>query len=490
MTDIKKMEFSDETGQVNIERSNGTTVKYNMADVVTASTNSSGGVVTGESTPEISGGPVKVFTNPPASVVDWYGFSKQTGTAGKAAVALRFDDWQNNIISLGLFSELRNRGLFASNALCTNFAANPWASNMTWDIARDWNKNFGIEFWSHGTNHDSPWSADYATWAGNLRREIVDSKAAIEAQNMLCVGFSMPGVGYANPQGIPGYGSFLLTPADWKTYAGKLLQETYPLVETDMTGSDGVRALPSALRYGLSHYTISDGVTLADARRKLAGAIEKKHGIQFMTHAGNLGLAGNMTVSDWLLFMDDIVTAWNAGSIEFVASSTLPYCNPGSSFRYNFISNGNFSRSIPVNDNLSEDNWRGYDGVNRYLTSVTAWDGSTKNVLHCQGSSTVQQVIMDSGARKVAGQTLLFTARVRCIQVSAVTTSSVRLIVQDIDLSKLNFDNSYDVNTSWKLIRIPFTPPPNCTKITVAIGRGNTVGSGQIEFDDVRLVVA
>ena len=44
MTDIKKMEFSDETGQVNIERSNGTTVKYNMADVVTASANSSGGL--------------------------------------------------------------------------------------------------------------------------------------------------------------------------------------------------------------------------------------------------------------------------------------------------------------------------------------------------------------------------------------------------------------------------------------------------------------
>ena len=43
VTDIKKMEFSDETGEVNIERSNGTTVKYNMADVVTASTTSSGG---------------------------------------------------------------------------------------------------------------------------------------------------------------------------------------------------------------------------------------------------------------------------------------------------------------------------------------------------------------------------------------------------------------------------------------------------------------
>ena len=44
MTDIKKMEFSDETGQVDIEKADGTTVKYNMADVVTASTNSSGGV--------------------------------------------------------------------------------------------------------------------------------------------------------------------------------------------------------------------------------------------------------------------------------------------------------------------------------------------------------------------------------------------------------------------------------------------------------------
>ena len=44
MTDIKKMEFSDETGQVDIEKADGTVVKYNMADVVTASTTSSGEV--------------------------------------------------------------------------------------------------------------------------------------------------------------------------------------------------------------------------------------------------------------------------------------------------------------------------------------------------------------------------------------------------------------------------------------------------------------
>ena len=44
MTDIKKMEFSDETGQVDIEKADGTTVKYNMADVVTASTSSDGGL--------------------------------------------------------------------------------------------------------------------------------------------------------------------------------------------------------------------------------------------------------------------------------------------------------------------------------------------------------------------------------------------------------------------------------------------------------------
>lgn len=457
---------------------------------VYSSTSPDGGVVSGETTPKITVGFAKVFTKPTASATDFSGFTKKTGTSGKSAVALRFDDWQNDIISLNLFNELRNRGLFASHALCTNFSANPWASNMTWDIARDWNKNYGIEFWSHGTNHDSPWDANPEKWYANLVREIYTSKADIEAANLACVGFSLPGVGSANPQGIPGYGSFLLTPADWNTAAGEMLKETYPLVETDMTGSEGVRHLPSDLRYGLSHYTISDGVTLTEARRKLAGAIAKKHGIQFMTHAGNLGKPGNMTVADWLLFIDDIKAEWDAGNIEFVASSTLPYCDPGSNFRYNFISNGNFSKAIPVNDNFSEDNWRGFDGSVRYLTQTTAWDGSTKNVLHMSGLGTVQQAIMDAGARKVAGNTMLLTARVRCTQVAAVTTSSVRIIVQDTDTSKFNFDNSYPVDLNWKLIRIPFTPPPNCTKLTVAIGRGATVGSGQIEFDDVRLYIA
>ena len=42
---LKKMEFNDETGKVDIEYDDKTTRSFNLADTVTASTTSSGGVV-------------------------------------------------------------------------------------------------------------------------------------------------------------------------------------------------------------------------------------------------------------------------------------------------------------------------------------------------------------------------------------------------------------------------------------------------------------
>ena len=41
---LKKMEFNDETGKVDIEYGDNTNRSFNLADTVTATTNSSGGL--------------------------------------------------------------------------------------------------------------------------------------------------------------------------------------------------------------------------------------------------------------------------------------------------------------------------------------------------------------------------------------------------------------------------------------------------------------
>ena len=76
MADVKKMEFSDETGWVDIEKSDGGKVRYNLADVVSLNINETGdasfdevttsaiisiaGEATGSSTQAVDGYPVEV----------------------------------------------------------------------------------------------------------------------------------------------------------------------------------------------------------------------------------------------------------------------------------------------------------------------------------------------------------------------------------------------------------------------------------------------
>ena len=418
---------------------------------------------------------------------DFAAYSKggSVGTSGRSPVAIRFDDWQDNIVSLGLIAELTNRGLFGSIALCTELGSNPWNTGITWATLRDWNINSGMEFWSHGTDHNSPYSADPATNYANLTREIVTSRATIEAQGIRCMGWAMPGVGE------PGYGSFLMTPADWQTEAGRLLTATYGLVETDMTST--YRNVPGNLHYGLGHFTVSDGKTLQQSKDTIDGAIALGRGLELMCHAGNLGLAGNITYAEFKTLLDYIVTKRDAGLIEFVTPSTLPFCNFDSARRLDFIGNSNMEAAVPLNATTIEGNWLGVDGTARYITSVAdGRAGVATKVLHCSGNALVTQATSRTIGRGISGQTLILDAWVRCIQVNSVVTSSVRFVAQDSTTpANFTFDKSaIPVTTTWQRLRIPFSAPPTTDNLAFAIGRGSTVGTGQIEWDDVHVYVA
>jgi peptidoglycan/xylan/chitin deacetylase (PgdA/CDA1 family) len=255
------------------------------------------------------------------------------GTNGKPAVALRFDDWQD-AFRTNIYPLLTARGLPCSMALISRFnTAQPWGAGTTWADIKTWNKN-GVEIWSHGTDHNDYVPEGYA----GLYREVVTSKAEIEAQGLKVQGWAMPG---ATPltEATPYNG--LTTLSAYSGEVGQLLMETYAL--TEAYAGRFFRNLTNTERHGMNHYTVSDGNNdLATATAYIDYAIANKVGVEFMCHAGNLGGAGNMSLANFTLFLDYIVTKREAGELEVLTPSGLAFADIDASYRWDICRSGNF----------------------------------------------------------------------------------------------------------------------------------------------------
>lgn len=288
------------------------------------------------------------------------------GLGGKIPVSIRHDDWHNHINTLDIPAGLHSRALPWGLACISRQDTQAWftSADTSWTTVRAWVMG-GMEIWSHGTDHTSPYDADPDVWLENMREQIVTSKAELEAQNVRVMGLMMPGVP------APGYGSFLTNVANWNSDAGRLLQATYGLVETDMHGF--YRELPSTARYGLAHFTISDGQynTLAAVQKIVTEAIETGRGVELMIHAGNLGTAGKMPVAVYWQVMDWLKTLRDAGTIEVVTPSSLPFCDPRATHRPDLVADNDFTST--ATGAAAENVWQNIDGVDN--ARVTVNDG-------------------------------------------------------------------------------------------------------------------
>lgn len=409
-----------------------------------------------------------------------FGKGGVVGTSGKAAVALRFDDDWDFVKSLGLPGELRARGLPWSAVWCSQLASNPWNDEVSYADLVEWNRYYGGEVWSHGTNHQSPWHASRKVFSANLRREIVQSKADIEANDLRVMGFALPGVpgnGYRH-----GSADGMDTVADYRSEAGRLLQATYGVVETDMTGY--YRHLPSDLRYGLSHTTVSDGATLQQSLNLIDGAVNLGQGIELMCHSAYLDTSGRITSAQLLEILDHIVTLRDAGLVEVVTPSSLPFCDPSSTRRLDLVSNGDFAKPVPLNNFTVPGQWYSVDGTAAKVVTVdTGPGGSSTDVLRTTASSLAYQRHDHCIGRHLAGQTYMLDAQVR----STSGTPSWRLRVTN---PALNFAEPLDLQgsttTSWERVRFCFAVPPTLDLLALFFG---AVG-GTVEWSDVHVYVA
>ena len=250
------------------------------------------------------------------------------GTSGKGVVSLRFDDYQN-VFKTDIFPLLVARNLPSSMALISRFnTAQLWGIKATWTDVHTWNRN-GVEIWSHGTDH-----IDYSPrgYTG-LFEQIVTSKDEIENHDIKVVGWALPGV-YPKTTSLPYNG--LTDIGSYNSDVGRMLMHTYPLTEAYASGPRYL--LNSNVYHGMSHVTVSDYGTLASAKSEVDYAIANKTGIELMCHAGNLGLPGKMTLSEFRQLLDYIKYQRDQGNIEVLTPSGMYFADSGSTSRLNLIS--------------------------------------------------------------------------------------------------------------------------------------------------------
>lgn len=251
----------------------------------------------------------------------------------KAAIALRFDDWQD-AMKATVRPLLAARQIPFSLVLISRWqTAVTWGSTATPADLTSW-VDYGAEVFCHGLDHQ-----DYIGYKG-LYDNVVGAKEEIETllPTVRVQGFSIPGIDTS--YGTAENPSSPVTPdqrgseypydrlsqaSDWYGPAGRLLMSHYPLVESD---SGPVRlpicAEPSLYMYGRAHVGL-DSLTLAQAIAEVDRAIREKCSLRIMGHAGNFGTPGKMTVAEFTTFLDYLVTKRAAGLLEIVMPSSLPF---------------------------------------------------------------------------------------------------------------------------------------------------------------------
>lgn len=365
------------------------------------------------------------------------------GVGNKGVIALRTDDWQDALRTT-IQPLLAERGLPWSHALIDGFQTEQsWGAGTTWDNIKSWSQN-GMEVWSHGWDHK-----DYIGWDG-LVRNVVTSKDMIEAQGLKVQGFSLPGVtpvyteqqrGCATP-----YNS-LDSISDYNSKEGALIADTYALSEAYASASS--RNIPNYGYHGSGHVTI-DSLTLVQAKAWVDEVALYKTCMRFMWHSGNIGSVGYMSLADFTSFLDYIVQLWDAGTIEVVTPSALPFIDRSSS-RLDLMIGGDFLGISPGAPGA----WKNVGSGHTIYQSGGPDNGPYCDVATTGPSQRPQRI----ASRGLAGETFLFEGWAKSL---GAGTTSPRVLIQDYPtVTNLNLSKAWSNigNSTWKRFRVPFTIP-------------------------------
>ena len=367
----------------------------------------------------------------------------------KGVIALRFDDWQNALRTT-VVPLLQARGLPFSHALISGFSTEqPWGVGTTWADIKGWVAR-GCEIWCHGWDHK-----DYLGYNG-LVRNVVTAKQEIEAQNLKVQGFSVPGVtpvytneqrGSSNP-----YDSQILL-EDLMSPTGHLILQNYPLMEGYGGGTYG--SIGNGHYYGRGHATI-DAVSLATAKSWIDDSIKYRLSIRIMCHAGNIGTQGYMSLSDYTAWLDYLVSFWDAGQLEVVTPSALPYVDTTTN-RLDLLSgDGAFLGLSQGTPGV----WNNLGGAYNTVYQTGGYNNGPYIQIPSTGGSGPNARPPYLSKRGLNGETFLFEGW--CKSLGAGNTTARVIIRGYTDSSQFNLDLTKSVgSSSWTRWRVPFTIPVN-----------------------------
>lgn len=391
------------------------------------------------------------------------------GVGDKGVVAIRFDDW-HAAFKTNVYPLMLARGLPAGYATISRLDQQSWTAGVTTADLVAWNKN-GIEFHSHGTDHKDPTPQGRA----GLIDQIVNSKAEIEAWGVKCQGWMQPG---ATPLTAAAPYGQTSTFTDLTNEAGQLVRRTYPLSEMYVGGA--YRNLPHGAYHGLDHVTVSDGMTVANAKLTVDTAVAQKIGIELMVHSGNLGGAGNMTIADFTALLDYIVTYREAGKLEVLTPSGLMFADK-SSRRLDLITDGSFEGMTTGDAPTAAWNVSWTGGV-----AIETTGGRTGSKFIRFPSTATNFAIQRPTylkQRNLSGETFVFEGWAKS---NGAGTTVSRVLIQDYDdINRFNLSlTRASIGSTWTKVIHAITIPPLTDRLTFGVGRNSADG---IDWDDVKL---
>ena len=371
------------------------------------------------------------------------------GVGNRGAVAFRFDH-DSKVFRDTVKPLVDARGFpYQLNAHVSEFDGSI-PTNPTWADAVVWQDN-GMEFFTHGMDHTMYSPANYQ----GMKNDLLTPLATAKANGMDVKGWAMPGLGDA--AAFDG----LLVPDDWRGSAGRLIMSNYPLAEA-YSGPTCVpiTSEPNMYLYGRGHVTI-DTQTLDALKKYVDLCVIEKKSCRFMAHCGSIGTAGHITLADYTAFLDYVVAKRDAGLLDVLLPSALPYVT-NSAYRLDLLHGaGTFAGLSDSDIGL----WTKL-GTTWNTISATGGYNNGPKVSILPGKFAPFYVIQDCTRNGYAGEVFQFEGWCQGAQAGLTDTCQVIMIGPGYT-TFIDKRIAFVGNGSWTPVRFNFRIPKKINNTTV-----------------------
>lgn len=260
------------------------------------------------------------------------------GTAGRGAIALRFDhhldSFKTKILPL-----LQERNLPWTQVINPQNVGTG-DDNMTWPEIQQMCLDSGGEVWNHGGDHAN------AMANAAIETQIVGALSTLETNlpALAIEGWAPPGI---EAGGYGGAAPFATTTQNTRTFAGQLILENHAFVAGYAAGQYRILD-PTVQPIGAPHVTI-DQASPSSLTTALTAARDRKAGVAFMLHPNYLGESGYLSVANLIAFLDEIVRMRAADEIAVLSYAGLWVADQTLDYRHDLTPRSQSSKTVSAN---------------------------------------------------------------------------------------------------------------------------------------------